>query len=75
MKTVKMSVSVNRVLMFLCGYAEFSRGPPSLLGIHTVPAIPAVFLSWQVNWREIFFFLTAEHPNYIKDASRAISDP
>ena len=25
----------------------------SLLGIHTVPEIPAVPLSWQVNWREI----------------------
>ena len=71
-----VSVSESRadVLVWLRGV--FTRSP---LGFprspHTVPAIPAVFLSWQVNWRENFFFETAEHPNYFKDASRAISDP
>ena len=51
-----------------------SRGPPSLLGIHMVPEIPAVPFSWQVNWRETKIKKNG-YPNFIKDASRAISDP
>ena len=52
-----------------------SRGPPSLLGIHTVPEIPAVPLSGKVNWREILKKKTAQYINFIKGASRAISGP